>query len=108
MAAGCTDATTSGDQKCCLPLRVQKCRIQYVGSVATDERDNRLRLRRNNYKSSKQFKNRTLRSDKTVPRECLHKNVAQADHNGFHDFSFKIIDSADDLMLLIKRVILAT
>ena len=73
--------------------------------MATEKGDNRFRFRVNNYKSvhkklSHQIRNGTLKTgryDKPIAQEFLHRHFAQEDHNGFDDFSFKIIDSADDL-----------
>jgi len=89
-------------------LECKKCKIQYVGSVATEDGDNRFRLRCNNYKSvhkkfSQQFRDGTLRRDKPINQEFLHKHFAQADHSGFDDFSFKIIDGAEDFNATRKK-----
>ena len=38
----------------------------------------------------------TLNRGANVPQAALHAHFSQSDHNGFSDFSFKLIDSAQN------------
>ena len=93
---------------CVYLLECKTCGIQYVGSSGTDEGDNRFRLRANDYRSKhKKYSERkaagTLSVTKSIEQAALHAHFAQSDHNGFHDFTFKIIDSADNLAATRKK-----
>ena len=72
-------------------LECKVCHIQYVGSAST-----KFRLRFNNYKNA----NRKFNLNHSVPQETLHAHFKQADHNGFSDFEFTLIDQAADLRAL--------
>ena len=74
-------------------LSCKACGIQYVGSCTT-----KFRLRFNNYKSCnrKHF-------DQTVPQQNLHNHFDKPGHNGIADFTFTLIDQAENEKCLRKR-----
>ena len=77
-------------------LECKKCHIQNVGSTAP-----RFRLRVNNYRDChREYCRRkaagTLLRGNKVSQCDLHAHFQQEDHNGFEDFSFKIIDTANN------------
>ena len=89
-------------------LECKTCSIQYVGSTGTDTGKTKFRHRFNDYKSkNKQFltrkNNGTLNTGKPIPQAALHAHFSQADHNGVCDFSFKIIDGANNLAEIRKK-----
>ena len=68
----------------------------------------RFRLRVNNYRDRhreyrQRLANGTLNRGQQVAQEALHAHFAQSDHNGFSDFSFKLIDSAKNEADLRQR-----
>ena len=84
-------------------LECKKCQIQNVGSTAP-----RFRLRVNNYRDKhREFCRRkaagTLNRGTKVAQAELHAHFQQPDHNGFADFSFKLIDSAKNEADLRQR-----
>ena len=86
---------------CIYLLECKTCAIQYVGSVTKEKEksNNRFRLRFNNYKTKhgKYCERKaagTLHIGGKIDQAALHAHFARSDHNGFQDFSFKIIDSA--------------
>ena len=74
-------------------LSCKTCGVQYVGSCTT-----KFRLRFNNYKSCnrKHF-------EQVVPQQNLHSHFDTLGHNGISDFSFTLIDQAENEKCLRKR-----
>ena len=102
---GCFDCNSSN---VVYLMECRTCSIQYVGSTGSDSKDAKFRWRSNNYKSQyRHFVKRkaegTLGRGKAPSQASLHSHFSQDDHNGIHDFSFKIIDSARNLTELRKR-----
>ena len=84
-------------------LQCKKCRIQNVGSTMP-----RFHLRVNTYRDHQKLYCRrkaanTLHKKPKVPQNDLHAHFEQDDHNGFSDYSFILIDQADNEADLRRR-----
>ena len=72
------------------------CKLQYVGSTTTS-----FRVRFNNYKQAERYYN-SGRQDKVL-QKYFHSHFNEADHNGMGDWSYTLIDCAEDSLSLRRK-----